>query len=207
MSAVGKSPFHDASLPVYFLCYKTDFECDASWWCLSGEGLWACQEGQMGQKMVRFGQLGAARSRQDESIEVEVNWGRNGRLWGAMGVFWLLLTFASCLREESLRVRVSCCDAPCRTADLSRPCCVLLRLHSRYALCVSLSRLVGPDPGGDAPWAMGHGKAASAEPGPKPEPLPVAPPAPLQQQVVQCCSSSHAQPPTATIDCPGISSL
>jgi hypothetical protein len=40
------------------------------------EGLWAYQEGQMGQKMVRFAQLGAARceisfyTRQGESIEV-----------------------------------------------------------------------------------------------------------------------------------------
>jgi hypothetical protein len=33
--------------------------------CWAGEGLWACQKGQIGQKMVRFGQLGAARSRQD----------------------------------------------------------------------------------------------------------------------------------------------
>ena len=38
-----------------------------SYWV--GEGLWACQKGQIGQKMVRFGQLGAARSRQDELIE------------------------------------------------------------------------------------------------------------------------------------------
>jgi hypothetical protein len=37
--------------------------------CWAGEGLWACQKGQMGQKTVRFGQLGAARSRQDELIE------------------------------------------------------------------------------------------------------------------------------------------
>jgi hypothetical protein len=37
--------------------------------CWAGEGLWACQKGQIGQKMVRFGQLGAARSRQDELIE------------------------------------------------------------------------------------------------------------------------------------------
>jgi hypothetical protein len=36
----------------------------------AGEGLWGYQEGQMGQKLVRFAQLGAARSRQDESIEV-----------------------------------------------------------------------------------------------------------------------------------------
>jgi hypothetical protein len=34
-----------------------------------GEGLWACQKGQIGQKIVRFGQVGAARSRQDELIE------------------------------------------------------------------------------------------------------------------------------------------
>jgi hypothetical protein len=32
-------------------------------------GPWACQKGQIGQNMVRFGQLGAARSRQDELIE------------------------------------------------------------------------------------------------------------------------------------------
>jgi hypothetical protein len=38
--------------------------------CWAGEGLWAYQEGQMGQKMVRFAQLGAARSRRDKSIEV-----------------------------------------------------------------------------------------------------------------------------------------
>jgi hypothetical protein len=39
--------------------------------CWAGEGLWAYQEGQIGQKWVRFGQLGlgAARSRQDEPIE------------------------------------------------------------------------------------------------------------------------------------------
>jgi hypothetical protein len=37
--------------------------------CWAGEGLWACQKGQIGQNMVRFGQLGAARSRQDELIE------------------------------------------------------------------------------------------------------------------------------------------
>jgi hypothetical protein len=29
--------------------------------CWAGEGLWAYQEGQMSQKMVRFAQLGAAR--------------------------------------------------------------------------------------------------------------------------------------------------
>jgi hypothetical protein len=38
-----------------------------SYWV--GEGLWACQKGQIGQKLVRFGQLGAARSLQDELIE------------------------------------------------------------------------------------------------------------------------------------------
>ena len=38
-----------------------------SYWV--GEALWACQKGKIGQKMVRFGQLGAARSRQDELIE------------------------------------------------------------------------------------------------------------------------------------------
>jgi hypothetical protein len=37
--------------------------------CWAGEGPWAYQEGQMGQKMVCFGRLGAARSRQDEPIE------------------------------------------------------------------------------------------------------------------------------------------
>jgi hypothetical protein len=37
--------------------------------CWAGEGLWACQKGQIGQTMVCFGQLGAARSRQDELIE------------------------------------------------------------------------------------------------------------------------------------------
>jgi hypothetical protein len=36
----------------------------------AGEGLLAYQEGQMGQKLVRFGQLGPTRSRQDESKEV-----------------------------------------------------------------------------------------------------------------------------------------
>jgi hypothetical protein len=36
----------------------------------AGEDLWGCQEGQMGQEMVRFGPLGAVKSRQDESIEV-----------------------------------------------------------------------------------------------------------------------------------------
>jgi hypothetical protein len=40
-------------------------------------------------------------------------------------------------RAEVSRLGVSCCDAPCRAADLARPCCVLLRLHRRYALCVS----------------------------------------------------------------------
>ena len=38
--------------------------------CWAGEGIWAYQEGQMGQKMVCFGQLRPTRSRQDESIEV-----------------------------------------------------------------------------------------------------------------------------------------
>ena len=45
--------------------------------CWAGEGLWACQEGQMGQKMVRFGGLRGTRSRQDASKEVhEVGWKR-----------------------------------------------------------------------------------------------------------------------------------
>jgi hypothetical protein len=40
----------------------------------------------MGQKkMVCFGQLRPTRSRQDESMEVQVKWGRNNRLRGAMG--------------------------------------------------------------------------------------------------------------------------
>jgi hypothetical protein len=39
--------------------------------CWAGEGLWACQEGQMAQKLVRFGALSrGTRSRQDASIEV-----------------------------------------------------------------------------------------------------------------------------------------
>jgi hypothetical protein len=29
--------------------------------CWAREGLWACQKGQMGQKLVRFGQLEAQR--------------------------------------------------------------------------------------------------------------------------------------------------
>jgi hypothetical protein len=67
--------------------------------CWAGEGLWAYQEGQMGQKIVRFGQaLGAARSRQDESIEVgEVgskrpSLGCNGVhvVWCSGLIFWLL---------------------------------------------------------------------------------------------------------------------
>ena len=38
--------------------------------CWVGEGLWAYQEGQMGQKMGCFGGLRGTRSRQDESKEV-----------------------------------------------------------------------------------------------------------------------------------------
>ena len=38
--------------------------------CWAGEGLWAYQEGQMGQKLVCFGGLRGTRSRQDESKEV-----------------------------------------------------------------------------------------------------------------------------------------
>jgi hypothetical protein len=38
--------------------------------CWAGEGLWAYQEGQMGQKMVRFAELCGTRSRQDAPIEV-----------------------------------------------------------------------------------------------------------------------------------------
>jgi hypothetical protein len=38
--------------------------------CWAGEGLWAYQEGQMGQKMGCFEALRGTRSRQDESIEV-----------------------------------------------------------------------------------------------------------------------------------------
>ena len=56
-----------------------------SYW--AGEGLWAYQEGQMGQKMVCFGSLRLTRSRQDESIEVgEVGSKRPscfGVQWGA----------------------------------------------------------------------------------------------------------------------------
>jgi hypothetical protein len=38
--------------------------------CWAGEGLWTCQEGQMGQKMVCFAGLSGTRSRQGESKEV-----------------------------------------------------------------------------------------------------------------------------------------
>jgi hypothetical protein len=38
--------------------------------CWAGEGLWACQEGQMGRKLVRFGSPRPTRSRQGASIEV-----------------------------------------------------------------------------------------------------------------------------------------
>ena len=38
--------------------------------CWAGEGLWAYQEGQMGQKMVCFAALSGTRSRQDASKEV-----------------------------------------------------------------------------------------------------------------------------------------
>jgi hypothetical protein len=38
--------------------------------CWAGEGLWACQEGQMGQKMGCFAGLSGTRSRQDEPKEV-----------------------------------------------------------------------------------------------------------------------------------------
>jgi hypothetical protein len=54
--------------------------------CWAGEGLWAYQEGQIGQKMVRFGSLRPTRSRQDESMEVgEVGSKRpsSGGKWGA----------------------------------------------------------------------------------------------------------------------------
>jgi hypothetical protein len=37
--------------------------------CWAGKGLWACQKGQIGQRMVIFGQLGAATSRQDERAD------------------------------------------------------------------------------------------------------------------------------------------
>jgi hypothetical protein len=62
-------------------------------------GLPGSQEGQMGQKMVRFGQLGAARSRQDESIEVGEVGSKRPCSLGCNGVhvvrcsgliFWLL---------------------------------------------------------------------------------------------------------------------
>jgi hypothetical protein len=64
----------------------------------AGEGLWAYQEGQMGQKMGCFGQLRPTRSRQDESIEVgEVGskrppLGCNGVhiVWCSGLIFWLL---------------------------------------------------------------------------------------------------------------------
>jgi hypothetical protein len=38
--------------------------------CWAGKGLWAYQEGQMGQKLVCFAGLSGTRSRQDASIEV-----------------------------------------------------------------------------------------------------------------------------------------
>jgi hypothetical protein len=62
--------------------------------------LWAYQEGQMGQKMVCFGQLRPTRSRQDESIEVSI--GEVGSKRPSLGcngvhvvrcsglIFWLL---------------------------------------------------------------------------------------------------------------------
>jgi hypothetical protein len=52
--------------------------------CWVGEGPWAYQEGQMGQKMVCFGGLGG-RDLVKASRKRCMKWGRNGRLRGAMG--------------------------------------------------------------------------------------------------------------------------
>jgi hypothetical protein len=60
----------------------------------AGEGLWGYQEGQTGSKLARFGQLGAARSRQDESIEVSTHY--------ALPNFLELFGLAG-LAEEALR--------------------------------------------------------------------------------------------------------
>jgi hypothetical protein len=54
--------------------------------CWAGEGIWACQKGQIGQKMVRFGQLVAVRSRQDELIERRAEEHKGMRLFAAMAI-------------------------------------------------------------------------------------------------------------------------
>ena len=66
--------------------------------CWAGEGLWGYQEGQMGQNLALCAQLGAARSRQDESIEVGEVGSKRPSLGGTGGhvvwcsglIFWLL---------------------------------------------------------------------------------------------------------------------
>jgi hypothetical protein len=62
---------------------------------LGGEGLWAYQEGQMGQKMVCFEALRGTRSRQDESIEVGEVGSKRPSLGGNGGhvVRWIGLIF------------------------------------------------------------------------------------------------------------------
>jgi hypothetical protein len=50
--------------------------------CWAGEGLWACQEGQMGQKMVCFAGLSGTGSRQDESKEVHEVGSKRPSLFG-----------------------------------------------------------------------------------------------------------------------------
>jgi hypothetical protein len=70
-----------------------------SCWAGARASGWDYQEGQIGQKMVRFGSLRPTRSRQDESIEVgEVgskrpsSGGTGGHVvWCSGLIFWLLL--------------------------------------------------------------------------------------------------------------------
>jgi hypothetical protein len=63
--------------------------------CWVGEGLWGYQEGQMGQKLVRFGTRRDTRSRQDESIEVSEVGSKRPSLGGTGGhvVRWIGLIF------------------------------------------------------------------------------------------------------------------
>jgi hypothetical protein len=64
-----------------------------SWWV--GEGLWAYQEGQMGQKIVRLGLRGTTRSRQCESKEVHEVGSKRPSLGcnGVHVVWWIGLIF------------------------------------------------------------------------------------------------------------------
>jgi hypothetical protein len=132
--------------------------------CWAGEGLWAYQEGQMGQKMVCFGQLRPTRSRQDESIEAGEVGPKQPPLGGTGGhvVRWIGLIFRL-LGCNSLRdrrwplVRCSSTGAERREGGVwARPAYVVIpqgkKTNKNSCGCVCAR-----SPRGPGPWFGGGG--------------------------------------------------